>query len=310
MLQSVLGGLYSIGMSSHNESKQAGQRKEALREQIGGAKELAQNQKNQDYDMWKKTGPMGMMNELKQSGLSPGLYYGTGGSGGQMTGGTGGMPTQGAVPDANAATANNMAGLAMLSNIELTKAQTEKVKEETKNIPKTGENIEADTNFKNINTQYANESLQSRLDIIAQEANRAQAEAHRAQIAENVDENTIQDRIAKIRQDATNAAIEGAAMQSGMKLNDAKINEITNNIMQKWKELNIQKDKTGYEHSDRLKAIEEYTSTTLKAAGIYAAGQLVGDVVKIATRQPMKGSISTRTNGEGKTIGETYTRPN
>lgn len=314
----ALGGIYNIATAGRRAAEQKAANEEERRKQIEGSKELTDYNSLKQEELYKKTtAPLAMLKQYKEAGLSPGLMYGGSGGGGSIPQIATQTTSRGAVPDANAARGNDMNAIMGLAQLGLMKAQTENINADTEKkqseVPaiKAGtENTIADTDFKRINTQYANESLRERLEIIAQEANKAISIAHQEQIKENVSENTFQAQVQKIKQDATNAAIQGAAMESGIQLNDARINEITQDIMRKWQELNVQKDRTGYEHGDRLKAIEEYTSTTLKAAGIQAAGRLVSDVVGIATRKMPQGSITTRTNGNGEVISESYTRPN
>lgn len=311
------GGLLSFALGDYNRARQREDAKRATREQINGAKELAENQKNLDYDMWKKTGPVGMMEQIKQAGMSPGVMMGKGGIGGGITGGGGGMPSMAPIPDANAATANQLNTMMGMASIKLMEAQANKANADAGLVPKQGANIDADTTNKNLQAEIlkvqgelAGKSLHNQLSILNSEANRMMNEAAKSLYEANVSGETQFDRIEMVKQQLTNMAIEAVAKTQGIALDKARVNEITNGIAQKWKELNIQEDKTGYEHADRLKAIEEYTSNALKVAGIYAAGQVVGDVIQIATRRIPKGSVTTTTDGAGKVTRESWTRPN
>lgn len=299
------GGLISFALSDYNRSQQEGAAKRAEQRQIQGAKEMTDYQKNADYDMWRKTGPVGMMEQIKQAGMSPGVMMGKGGIGGGITGGSGAMPSMQQVPDANSATANQINTMMAMSNMKLMEAQTEKTKAEATKIAgtdtKVGEQNIAESKARQalaeINTKYENEALDWKLDKIAQEANIALAEAQIKNSQQEVENNAdvIRARRATIIQEATNTAIQASAIESGIRLNEEKIKEISNDITRKWQELNTTISKNRYEHEDRLKTIEEYTKNALKVAGIHAIGNVAGDIVKIATKTPMP-KPSHRTN--------------
>lgn len=318
----VVGGVIDA-FTGNSEKKQIKQQSALQDLQLNGAKQMAQLNKENQMDIWNRTNYEAQMEHIKNAGLNPALLYGKSGGGGATTGGnTVAMPTGGtaAQVDPNAKQRNMMDAAMMMANLDLIKSQTKKNEAEANATTgyKAGEatqNIEESKSrqaFNEINTKYANESLEWRLDKIAQESNIALGQAQSALAQGNVDSNmgVIKAKMESIIQGATNAAIQGAAMEKGIQLDNAKINEITNDIQRKWQELNINQSKTRYEHEDRLKAIEEYTENALKVAGIVAVGNVVRDVVGIATQKIPKGNISTTTNGKGETIRETWTRPN
>lgn len=317
----VVGGIYGAISNIGAEGRQVEQQEKLQELQIKGAKELAEQQRINAMKMWNDTNVGAQVEHLEEAGMNPALLYGKGGMGGATTG-SGGMPmptgATAASVDPNAKTRTIMELGMMMANKALIESQTRKnnVEADATAGVKTAEGQQNIAESKSrqamneVNTKYANESIEFRLDMIAQEANKALGEAQSALAKGNVDQVTVDSKIAQVRQEATNAAITAAAMESGIQLNNAKINEITQDIQRKWQELTMNQSKTRYEHEDRLTAIKEYTSNALKTAGIIAAGNIVGDVVKIATRQIPKGNISTTTNGAGQTISETYTRPN
>lgn len=345
-IASGLGMLYGLTSSAKRKREQRAENDYEREQQIKGAKDLAENQKRLDLEMFKETSPVGMIDDYKQAGISPSLLYGMGGAGGATTGGSGGMPSRGQVADSNAGEANDISRMIGLSQIALMQAQAKKTEAEADNLPKQGENITADTNLKgkqaaNIeeqtkqvatqieNTKASTEllkvqkeladfdvsinsgegTLNNRIAIIHQTALEAQARAEKAMVDARVSKSTEQDAMRLIRQTATNKALEATAIQQGINLDKTRINEISANIQQKWKELNIQEDKTGYEHDDRVKAITEYTKNALKVAGIMAVGNLAGDIVKIATKQAPKGYKKTTIDKDGEVIQE-FMHPN
>lgn len=310
----ALGGIYNIATAGKRAREQQQANDYERKMQMEGSKELTDYQSKANLQLWKDTNKTAQMEEIKKAGLSPGMIYGGSGPGGSTPTVSTAVPTRGTIPDANAGRANDINQMMSIAQLGLINAQTKKTEAEAENLPKTGENISADTTLKNkqvesitagitntqaqtkltqaqnditnLNEQILKGTLNEQIAIIKNQLTKSAGEAKSAMAEGHVDEKTQETKIKILNQEATNKALEAIAIQTGINLSKEKINEISNSIMQRWKELNITKDKTGYEHDDRLKAIDEYTKTTLKAAGIQAAGRLVSDVVGIATRRP------------------------
>lgn len=123
--------------------------------QMEGEKHMSNFQKQQEFEMWQKTGPQGMKKELKAAGLNPALMYGMGGSAGQTVGG--GVPAvQGGsgtyIDTAGAAAGMGIQGIRTMAELQILKAQKENIEADTKNklagnpnIGLEGENIQART---------------------------------------------------------------------------------------------------------------------------------------------------------------------
>lgn len=272
--------------------------------QLQGAKEMADVNKNNQMEIWNKTNYGAQMDKMKEAGINPALMYGQAGAGG-TTGGstTGAMPTGATASDSSSRDQQKISMGLMLAQTANLAANTAKTTEEAKKIAGADTaNTEAQTGltqqqtkYSEILTKYQNESIEYQLDKIAQEANIALGQAQSAGVKGNVDQATAVEQIQKVKQEAANTAIQAVAMKQGIQLEQAKVQEITNSIQQKWRELELKGQGQNLEHNDRVKAIEEFTANALKVAGIQAAGNVVGDVVKIATRQSRQ-RIETRDN--------------
>lgn len=230
VLDMATGGLFSIAASDYNRSKQRGENKYEREEQLQAAKELNKEQKNSELKLWKDTGPVGMKQQLEAAGLNAATMYGKGGIGGTTTGGGMPMPSRGQVPDANAATANQLAALTSMSQIKLMDAQAEKAQAEadkTKGVDtdKTTKEIESLTqgitnaktinelntvekDIKNIEYAIADTTVQEAINYIKHAAVKIGGEAKSALVQGNVDEATKAQKIDILNKQIANIAAD------------------------------------------------------------------------------------------------------
>lgn len=146
----VLGGI--------QDRRQLKQQQKLLDQQQKEDREQALFQQGLQYDMWKRTGPVGQMEQYKKAGLNPALMYGMGGGGGQSMGQpTGNVNAEGA-PRGGGEAMGMMQIAAQQAQIELLKAQAENTKADTSQKLGWGkENVEAST--KGINQETENKIL-------------------------------------------------------------------------------------------------------------------------------------------------------
>lgn len=315
----TIGGMLGIGQKKQDRRQ--------LEQQAKLSQQAADINYNTQMKMWKETNFPAQVEQLKMAGLNPALLYGKGGGGGATVGGTiaGGMASNAA--QAQQANTAATAGMGMLpAQIELIKAQTENVKADTaskgadpalkeaqtasltqgiENQKAVAELTKIETELKGIEKTIQGGTIHDQMNTIMRESEIAEGKAASAMAQGNVDENTMQTKIDILKQESINLGIQAAMMNSNIEVNDAKINEISNGILQKWKEISQQGSKNRYEHEDRLTAIREYTANALKTAGIIAAGNIAGDIVKIATRQIPKGHTTTTIGDKGSSWSET-----
>lgn len=320
-------GLFGPSQQERDE-RQLRQQAKLQELQIAGQKEMGMFNQAQALDMFNKTGYEAQKKQMEAAGLNPALMYGTAGGGGTTQGGqagsVAGAMADGAAASKQADTANqsNMAQMGlMLAQMKVMESQADKNNAEAENLRGADrENTVANTNLANSNTilnkiraEIQGKSIEEQLEIIRAERDKSQDQARQERTKALVGENTATAQVAITNQQATNLAIEAVAINQSIKLDKAKIEEISAGIEQRWKELNINETKSRYEHADRLKSIEEYTTNALKVAGIMAAGNIASDVVKIATRRPPGGGSSTRQerwDGDGNHTGGSQTTTN
>lgn len=320
----ALGGIMGIALGAHQDKRQYNQAARMQHLQTEGMKKMTDYNMMKQLEMWEKTGYGAQKKQMMEAGLNPALMYGMGGGGGQSSNintgnvGAGGGPNTGGEAQA-------MMGMGLQMNmqraqVELMQAQARNLDADTANKPKTGENIGADTALKGLQGEVLKtqneiqkldmkmntETYFSRLNEIVSRSIEQQEKGVIAGVQREIAEETINENITKIKEEAIGAGLQNAATRAGIALTQEQTRKIGQDILQKWAELNINKAANEWEHHDRLKAIEEYTENALKVAGIMAAGNIVRDVLGVATRGKAITSKSTSTTGpKGVTVTQT-----
>lgn len=250
----AIGAGMGLLLEGHNDRRQVNQQRRLQNLQIEGQKQMVDYNYGKELQMWKDTNFQAQMEQLRMAGLNPALMYKQGGQGG-ITGQPVGNVTGGNAPTGGMEIMNMMAQKAA---IELTKAQTEKTKAETTNVPLTGENIQAstgkmNTEIANIAQDTRNKAIQHELMEIETEFNnirntvagqtqnaqiaayntmlrRATAEMHMAERNNEIDNRTMQDNIKKIRAEATGAVLENVLTQEKTNLTKEQILQVVNDV--------------------------------------------------------------------------------
>lgn len=206
-----------LALEDHNDRRQLNQERDLSNMQIEqNDKQAAQNEK-WALDQWKKTGPVGQMQQLTNAGLNPGLMYSGGAGGG---GGTTAQPVN--TPQAHAPQGGHevldmmQMGMALQlqkAQIDNIKANTEKTQAEIPNVHETGHQIVAQTNVANqqaANIAQATSNAQVEHEILEWEKGIKSAEA-------TVATKTIEERITNAKQ--TNDQLAGII--KGINLNNS-----------------------------------------------------------------------------------------
>lgn len=317
----AMGHVMGLLFGGAEDNRQYNQQKRLQGLQIEGGKEMADYMQDKQIETWLETNYPAQVEEMKLAGLSPGLMYKQGGDGGTLGAGAAPMPTGGQSADSAARTSAEASQMGMglqMAQMGLIKAQTENVQADTAVKKEQAPNVKADTAVKtqslenliadvdNTKAKTVLTDVQTRLAGLEEkfqgetldwrEASAAllpeynRAMTHIAEISENIQDATKMTAIDTIRQSYTNLTIQAAAMEQGIKLDQAKIQEIGNSINQKWKQIDISQQDVNAKN----RAITEYTKTMLIAAGINAAGNIINNVVDIATRRPPQQGHETR----------------
>ena len=316
-----------LALGKHNDKRQLRQQRKLQALQIEGQKEMTDYQKAADLDMWHKTGYEAQKEQLKAAGLNAGLLYGMGGAGGQTVGGSGGG-IQGAT--ASQAGGNEIPQTAAMglqlqsqqAQIDLIKAQTEKTKTESENIkgPQTelqkantaslieGINnqksvqklTEANTALAELEAKWQTASWKTREKILMLESQKMIEEYEMLSRDNMISRETAEQRIEIVQNQAMQIMLQNEAIKTGIKLDEARITEIAQNIRTQIKQL--QQGDRQLDQKDKELIIQEIRNDLIET-GIWvgAASNIAGTAVDIFTKG--KGGKSFTTNNN------IYTRP-
>jgi len=243
----ALGGaqqLLGIGLNQMGNQQQYAQQQALMQQQFQNQQALNLQGQQIQQQNWDYTNYENQVKHMENAGLNVGLMYGMGGGGGQSMGaGSSGSASGGNAPQNTMPQILGIAQDAALktAQTELVKAQADKIKSETPtsgNLGDTGiANTAADTALKQMNTANAKiqneigtKSLDDVLTTIKANADKAQSEQRSALVKANVDEKTQKSAEDKINAEAINEAFKLGVMKSQIKLNDAQINNLAEQI--------------------------------------------------------------------------------
>lgn len=278
-LAGIASQAFGIGEKRQDE-RQIKQQQKLTDMQAKANEEAANRNQERMFEMWNKTNYGAQKKHLEDAGLNAALMYGMSGGGGataagaQEAGSTGGQASSGAAnQQAQAAMGMQIAQIGLMTaQAEKTKAETEKIKGVDTELGKTTmEKISAESKLANIQAEVAGMSQTDAVRTIQFTAEKALAEAVQAQQKQVINEETMNDQIAKIKTDAIGAMIENEAKRANINLTESRIKEIATNIEQRWKAQDID-----VENNKRM------TEAMLWGAGIHAAGGIVNGIVNIA----------------------------
>lgn len=243
----LIGGasqLLGIGLNQQGNQQQMAQQQALMQQQFQNQQALNLQGQQIQQQNWDYTNYENQVKHMENAGLNVGLMYGMGGGGGQSMGaGSSGGASGGNAPQNNMPQILGIAQDAALkaAQTELVKAQADKLKSETPtsgNLGDTGlANTAADTALKTMNTanakiqnEIATKSMDDVLATIKANADKAQSEQRSALVKANVDEKTQKSAEQKINAEAINEAFKLGVMKSQIKLNDAQINNLAEQV--------------------------------------------------------------------------------
>jgi len=291
----IIGSALGMGLGKFNDHRQYQMQEKLQGLQIKGQKELASNAHELQLDSWNKTNYGAQMEHLKKAGLNPALLYGMGGTGGATMGGVAG----GAVSGGEAPKGGGEMGMGM--QMALMNAQKENIEADTANKKAAAENTE-------LQTDTGKQTQEATIQTIKEKAFQQLAETGISEQNRAIGAETQEAKISKIKAEAIGAVIENKAKETGVNLDQKRIEEITESIQQRWKALELE----GKSIEQSKENMEKLTEAMLWGAGIQAAGNIVRDVVDIATRIPNKGTktIKNKQTDKGYSTETIYTSPN
>lgn len=277
-LAALLPAVASMGMGliqgSINDNRQVRQNARLRRQNLIFDKQFAQFSHDLQYDMWKKTGPVGMVDQLEQAGLNPGLMYGMGGGGGQTTGSTTGQTSTSpnATPELSQAMAmmpqvalmaaqkenieadtklkeveaNKRAGVdteAVKADIDAKGAIAELTRQQTDNARWEYEIKKLDKAFKEMELFEKQQSQDDRMDQIMYNSKILGKQLGLLENELAVSDATVKDKVKIIQADAIGAVLRNGLTAAQTSLTEQQMKKVINDILLEWKNLETEQEK-------------------------------------------------------------------
>jgi hypothetical protein len=247
-----------------NDYRQMNQQAQLNKQQTAFNMNMMNYQAEKQYEMWQKTGPVGMVEQYKKAGLNPALMYGLSGGGG----GTTGNISQGqSAPEAPKGGGEYMAGMAMMqqaqvqaaqvkeiqSQADLNAAQAENLRKgttpkaiaETENLMQGLDNMKQEYEYKKLEItekNLQNYALQGTLDeqmqSIRWNAQQALTMLKMMNNDKKISDATMQDKITQWHNLAVQSALEVTLKQAQISLTTEQTKQLANSIGQQWAHLN------------------------------------------------------------------------
>lgn len=255
------------------------------KQQLRGQQKSLEQSNAAQYDLWKKTGAVGQMEQLGKAGLNPGLIYGMGGAGGATTGTPGQAPTAGAqggggMDIAGAAQIRLLNAQAKKLEAEtaelgtrgkLQEGQTARIAPETAKLTAETKKINLDSEMQRILNDIKEDTQWYERGEAAQKWMKLTQETRSAAAKADVDQSTIENDIAMKGAELVTEGIKQEAMKSGIKLNDQQIKEsqaaivamMKNAETNRWNAETGARGAGGKEAETQLKKDIEITANTL-----------------------------------------------
>lgn len=232
---SIAGSIISMIGEKKRNKRAFNQQKELMEISQKNQMELNAQGKKLALEQWKDTNYGAQVEEMDKAGINPGLLYGMSGGGGVTASvGSGGSSASGSAPQQQAMDINAMTG----AQIGLMLAQTNKTNAEAENLKGTDrENTVADTELTKMQTEneeikrnIGNMTMESVISGIAANANKAISEARSADTEADVKAETKEAQVSKIEAEAKVEAFKLAVMKSGIKVNEATMQKMIEDV--------------------------------------------------------------------------------
>ncbi|AXH77591.1 MAG: DNA pilot protein [Microviridae sp.] len=258
-------GLVGTGMglltSGLTNNIQANQNQRLLDQQEQYNKKMTEFNKNEQLDLWNKTGYGAQVQQMKRAGINPALMFKTAGGAGS---------TAVAASNTGQAGAMGNAGMSIDSAMDFMQRQ-QKQESEVKNIEADTEKklaekglVSAETIIAEVEGEFKNESLEESLIMVTTNMQKLATDLKIAESNQWITQNGAVLQIEKARAEIAGIGIANVLNQAKTSLTNEEINAIKEGIKQKWAEIRI-----GSKNADTnyLNAITNGLNAKTSAAG-------------------------------------------
>lgn len=275
--------VFGLALEGHNDRRQKRMHKELGQQQLALDRQKMGIQNDYALDLWNKTGYKAQVEQMKAAGLSPGLIYGMGGTGGATVGNQGGSVNGPAAP----AGGGEIMGLQLMgAQRNLIQAETEKVKAEAAKIggPDTGI-ATAEQTLRELQAKLHTETYWDSRNRIEAEAAKAISEANIADTQAEFQNETYQTRVGTIDAELIGLKLANELKREQKELTEAQTDAIIESVKQKWAEVEIKQGKL-----DLDKFVHDVADSTKLAV------EMVSGITKsVLTKAPIKNINNTKT---------------
>lgn len=250
---SILAPIVQAATNSINNSNQLSQQGALDQQQLEMQEQAAYFGINLSNTQGMGASPVGQVNQLERAGLNPALLYGKQGPGGSMVSG---MGIQGAnAPTAAPLSAADILGIGLAgkqteADVELKKAQTNKLAAETPttgnlgdaNLALTQQNTKATEIANKIQGLSADDQIEMLKELAVKYMNDATISGVQAGVQQTTAGTQVQQAQAVLAGQLLQNGLTGAKTQevgSNIQVNAAQIKKMGQDILQGWKQLDI-----------------------------------------------------------------------
>lgn len=251
-------GLLTSGLTNNI---QANQNQKLLDQQEGYNKRMTEFNKQEQLDLWNKTGYAAQVRQMKEAGINPALMFKSSGSGGSTN-----------IAASNTGQAAAMGNAAMsIENAQNMLQRQQKQESEIKNIEADTEKklaekglVNAETIIAKVEGEFKKESLEESLIMVTTNMQKLATDLRIAESNQWITENGATLQIEKARAEIAGIGIANVLNQAKTNLTSEEIKAIQEGVKQKWADIRISSQNA---NSNYLNAVTNGLNAKTQAAG-------------------------------------------
>lgn len=226
---------------------------------VANSKELADYEQMLKMKMWQDTNYSAQMREAEKAGLSKAALLGAGGGstaqGASVSGMSGGNAsdaasaqqagTQSAMAEAQIRNMNADSALKQAQAVKTAGVDTTKAGKEIEGIGADITNKELQADLQKLEKDLRGRTLEDQIELVQRAREKAYMDNAITSVDKNIAMQTMDQKIEGIKQEWLGKEIENRAKEKGIKLTDAQIDKIYDEIEQNWAKIDIADNEAG-----------------------------------------------------------------